>query len=188
MRCDNSRHQDELNGRVDVEDVDELRLVLTLLVDVLGIVDDVAVNRVVDVDEVHELVDAGVVEDVVLLKEALGDLGVVELVVPDVEVEHDALMFEDVLVDTDVIEQEMLDEEVHELVHAGVVGDVDVLEEAFGNVGVDLDVEVEHDTLMFEDVLVDADIFEQDLCDVDVLVIHTHVIAKMNTAITCIGK
>eukprot|EP00971_Amphidinium_carterae_P038954 765604-Amphidinium_carterae.1 len=38
----------EVDVEVDVEDVDELEFVLPLLVDVVGILEDVAVNRVVD--------------------------------------------------------------------------------------------------------------------------------------------
>eukprot|EP00971_Amphidinium_carterae_P145602 2885692-Amphidinium_carterae.1 len=52
---------------------------LRLLIDVLNDIDDVSANRVVDV------VDADVVEDVDVLEEVLGDVGVVELEVLDLK-------------------------------------------------------------------------------------------------------
>eukprot|EP00971_Amphidinium_carterae_P342257 6481510-Amphidinium_carterae.1 len=72
---------------VDVEDVDELRLVLTLLIDVLGIVDDVTVNRVVDV-EVHVRVELfGAAETLVLVEVGEVDVNLVLEVLGRVEVD-----------------------------------------------------------------------------------------------------
>eukprot|EP00971_Amphidinium_carterae_P192141 3812286-Amphidinium_carterae.1 len=80
-----------------------------LLTDAPDGIDDVAVSCAVDVevdvlgDGMHELVNAAAVEDVDVLKEVLSDVGVVELVVPDVTMKYDVLIFGDVLVDVDAI-------------------------------------------------------------------------------------
>eukprot|EP00971_Amphidinium_carterae_P151530 3004135-Amphidinium_carterae.1 len=84
-------------------------------------------------DGVLELIDADIVEDVDVLEEVLGNVGVVELVALDAGVKHDVLKFEGVLVDVDVVEPDVLGDEVHELVDADVVEDVDVLKRLLGN-------------------------------------------------------
>eukprot|EP00971_Amphidinium_carterae_P282858 5615394-Amphidinium_carterae.1 len=100
----------EVGVGVDVEDVDELRYVLAMVVDVLDIVDDVAMNRmvlargeevnvnlVVDVEVVKVHLSSASANDVVGVKlETLVDVDVVELVVLNVEVEDDMLVPGDV--------------------------------------------------------------------------------------------
>eukprot|EP00971_Amphidinium_carterae_P161945 3210527-Amphidinium_carterae.1 len=76
-------------------------------------------------DEVHELIDADVVEDVDVL--VLSDVG--KLVVLDVVMEYGVFKFEGVLVDVDVVELTVLGGEVHGLVDVDVMEDADVLED-----------------------------------------------------------
>eukprot|EP00971_Amphidinium_carterae_P095186 1883172-Amphidinium_carterae.1 len=93
-------------------------------------------------DDVQARVNADVVEEVGVHEKVLGDVGVVELVVLDVEVEHDMLILEgEVLSNVDVVELDVLGEGVHELVPADVVEDVDVLKEELDKVGVLVGVE-----------------------------------------------
>eukprot|EP00971_Amphidinium_carterae_P328292 6460086-Amphidinium_carterae.3 len=65
----------------------------------------------------------------------LDDVGVAELVALDVGVEDDVLVLEDALVDIDGVELVVLGDDVHGLVDADVVDDVDVFEEVLGDVG-----------------------------------------------------
>eukprot|EP00971_Amphidinium_carterae_P297967 5920774-Amphidinium_carterae.1 len=60
-------------------------------------------------------------ENVDVLEEVLGQVGVVELVVPDVKVEHDELILEDVLVNVDVVELGVLGDDTTEFIDADVV-------------------------------------------------------------------
>eukprot|EP00971_Amphidinium_carterae_P033111 651744-Amphidinium_carterae.1 len=105
-------------------------------------------------DKVHELANADVVDGDDVLEEVLGNVGVVELVVRDVAVEHDVLKFEGVLVDIDVVMLDALGNGVLELIDADVVEDVEVLKEVHCNVGVvelvALDAEVKRGVLKFE--------------------------------------
>jgi len=88
-------------------------------------------------DDVQARVNADVVEEVGVHEKVLGDVGVVELVVLDVEVEHDMLIFEDdVPRNVDVIELDMLGDDVHALVNANVLEDVDVHKNILDDVGV----------------------------------------------------
>eukprot|EP00971_Amphidinium_carterae_P149021 2954579-Amphidinium_carterae.1 len=93
--------------------------------DVLGLVDaeDVLVSVVVVTlamlgDAVPELADADVVERVDVLREILGNIGVVDLVVYNVELVDDLRVFVDVFVDADVVTLVMLGDEVLEVVDA----------------------------------------------------------------------
>eukprot|EP00971_Amphidinium_carterae_P254565 5053988-Amphidinium_carterae.1 len=128
------------------------------------LVDVDAVNLDIYGDCVHGLVN--VVEDVDVLKEVLSDVGVVELIVPDVAVKHGGLAFEDVLVDADAVNLNVYGDGVHGLVNADVREDVDVLKEVLSDVGVVEqvvpDVRMKHGVIACEDVLVDADGVKQD--------------------------
>eukprot|EP00971_Amphidinium_carterae_P034026 669980-Amphidinium_carterae.2 len=96
------------------------------------LVDAGAVKRDVLGDRAHELVNADL-EDVDVFDGMLGVVGVVELAVLNVAVEHDVLVFEDVLVDADAVKPNVLGDGVHELIDADVVEDVDVLKEVLSN-------------------------------------------------------
>eukprot|EP00971_Amphidinium_carterae_P312471 6210340-Amphidinium_carterae.1 len=88
-------------------------------------------------DDVHARVNADLLEDVGVHEEVRCDVGAVELVVLDVEVEHDMLIFEDdVPRNVDVIELDMLGDDVHALVNANVLEDVDVHKNILDDVGV----------------------------------------------------
>eukprot|EP00971_Amphidinium_carterae_P065123 1290826-Amphidinium_carterae.1 len=69
-------------------------------------------------DAVPELADADVLERVDVLKEILGNIGIVDLVVYSVELVDDLRVFVDVFVDADVITLAMLGDEVLEVVDA----------------------------------------------------------------------
>eukprot|EP00971_Amphidinium_carterae_P240310 4771058-Amphidinium_carterae.1 len=93
-------------------------------------------------DNVPGLVDADVVEDADVLEEMLdGDVGVVELVVLDVEVVDDLLVLEGILVDVDVVDLNVLWGDVPGLVDANIIKNVDVLKEMLDAVGVLVEVE-----------------------------------------------
>eukprot|EP00971_Amphidinium_carterae_P299006 5940148-Amphidinium_carterae.1 len=110
---------DDVGVLVEVEDVN-----VNLVLAVLGVVIGVNVSTLAQAQLV--LVEVWEV-DVHL---------VVKLVVLDVEVDDEMLEFEDALVDVDVVEQVVLGSDVPELVDAGFVGNVDVLEEVLDDVGV----------------------------------------------------
>eukprot|EP00971_Amphidinium_carterae_P175275 3474671-Amphidinium_carterae.3 len=137
----------EVDSKVDVgvaenRAVDVEVLLVTLAPLVLVEVEDVNVNLVravlggiVQVIGVH----ASNVTLTLLVLIEVGEIDVnivVQLVVLDVEVEHDVLAFEDVFVDVDVVELNVLGDDIPELVDANVVQDVDVLEEVPGDVGI----------------------------------------------------
>eukprot|EP00971_Amphidinium_carterae_P134760 2670524-Amphidinium_carterae.1 len=160
-------------------------IMLPLLIDMLDDVDakrevnvevDFAVELVLEVlveVNVEHVVDAlDVVEDVDVVEElekALVDVGVVELVVLDVEVQDDVLVPGDVLVGANVIELVVLGGELLELsdLDLDVVGDAGVLEEMLGNVDV-----------------MKLVVLNEEVAD-DVLVVDMHVIAGTSAAITC---
>eukprot|EP00971_Amphidinium_carterae_P236469 4693193-Amphidinium_carterae.1 len=88
-------------------------------------------------DDVFGLVHADVVEDVDVLKEMFGNVGVVELIVLDAEVGNDLLVLEGILFDVDVAGLDVHGGDVLRLVHAMVVEDIAVLKEILGDVGVE---------------------------------------------------
>eukprot|EP00971_Amphidinium_carterae_P102994 2038623-Amphidinium_carterae.1 len=105
-------------------------------------------------DDAPELVDADVMQDVEVLEDKLGHVGVVEQVVFGAGVADDVLVNGDELDDVDVVELEVLVfDAASELVDADVVREVVGLKEVLGDLGVVellvLAAAVTHDMLMF---------------------------------------
>eukprot|EP00971_Amphidinium_carterae_P240120 4767235-Amphidinium_carterae.1 len=122
--------------------VNTLRLITKEILSDVGVlefgdalVDVDAVKLDVLGDGVHDFVSAAVVEGVDVLKEVLSGIGVVELAMPAVAVEHDVLIFGDVLVDVDAVKLDVPRDSVHELIDVDVVQDVDVLKEVLSDAG-----------------------------------------------------